>query len=367
MSASPERLATVDLAAITRNTRALRRAAGTPHLMAVVKADGYGHGALPTALAALDGGADWLGVADVDEGLALRAAGVAAPVLAWLHGASPDFGPAALARIDVGVSSLDQLERAAAAGATVQVKVETGLGRNGVAPEERQAVLRRAAELERAGRIRVRGLFSHLANTSDASDREAEAAFAAALAEARAAGLDPELVHLASSAAAIARDRGACTMVRCGIAIYGLSPFADDRAAGMGLTPAMTLTSRVAAVRRLPAGAGVSYDHTWHAPRDTTVALVPIGYADGVPRAASNRAEVQLNGVRRPVRGRIAMDQFVVEVGNDDVAVGDPVTLFGDPATGVPGADDWAGWADTINYEIVTRLGPRVVKRYSGR
>jgi alanine racemase len=159
-------------------------------------------------------------------------------------------------------------------------------------------------------------------------------------------------------------------MVRTGIGIYGLSPFDDDEATDSGtgpagLRPAMTLTTEVAATRRVQPGAGVSYDHTWRAPRATNLALVPLGYADGIPRSASNRAEVTIAGRRRPVRGRVAMDQFVVELGDDEVAVGEPVTVFGDPATGVPSATDWAGWAGTINYEIVTRIGPRVERRHS--
>jgi alanine racemase len=149
-------------------------------------------------------------------------------------------------------------------------------------------------------------------------------------------------------------------MVRCGIGIYGVSPFGDPARVPEGLRPAMTLTTEVAAVRRVGAGAGVSYDHVWRASAPTSLALVPMGYADGVPRAASNRAEVLLGGKRRPVRGRIAMDQLLVDVGDDEVHVGDEVVLFGDPATGAPSADEWGAWADTIGYEIVTRIGPRV-------
>jgi len=368
MSAAPTRVAQVDLGAIAANVRRLRAVAGTPHHLAVVKADGYGHGAAPVARAALAGGADWLGVADVDEALALRAAGIDAPILAWLHGAGADFGAAATARIDVGVSSRAQLERVAATapGAAVQLKLETGLSRNGIAPEEWADAVGLAAALEREGRLTVSGVFSHLANTSPESDALAERAFADGLRLARAAGLAPELVHLAATAAALRRDQSACTMVRTGIGIYGLSPFEADDPAAEGLRPAMTLTTEVAATRRVQAGAGVSYDHTWRAPHATNLALVPVGYADGIPRSASNRAEVTIAGRRRPVRGRIAMDQFVVELGADVVPVGEPVTVFGDPATGVPSATDWADWAGTINYEIVTRIGPRVARRHVG-
>lgn len=356
--AAPQRVARIDAAAIAANVRALHRHAGTPSIMVVVKADGYGHGAVTAARAALAGGADWLGVADVDEALALRAAGVDAPVLAWLHDADADFAAAAAARIDIGVSSVQQLQRVVdtAPGASVQLKLDTGLSRNGVAPEDWLAVFRLAATAERDGALAVRGLFSHLANTSDAEDAAGAARFGTALAAARDAGLRPLLTHLSASAAALRHDQRAYAMVRVGIAAYGLPPVSD----GPRLTPAMTLVSRVAAVRRVGEGAAVSYDSTWRATAPTTLALVPLGYADGVPRAASNRAQVLLNGSRRPVRGRIAMDQFVVELGDDPVALGDEVVLFGDPATGAPGAADWARWADTIDYEIVTRLGPRV-------
>ncbi len=356
------REAEIDTSAIAANVRRLRAVAGTPHLMAVVKADGYGHGAERAARAALDGGADWLGVADIDEALQLRATGVEAPLLAWLHGPGVDFARAAAAGVDIGVSSAEQLRAIAgnARGARVQIKVETGLSRNGVAPEDWAAVFRLAGDFERDGLVTVRGVFSHLANTSDASDAAAAASFADAVDLARAVGLSPSLLHLASTAAAIRRDQSALTMVRTGIGIYGLSPFGDADGATIGLVPAMTLRARVIAVRRVPAGAGVSYDHTWTAPKATNLALVPLGYADGIPRAASGRAAVLIGGVRRPVRGRIAMDQFVVETGDDEVAVGDPVVVFGEPGSGAPTADDWAEWAGTINYEIVTRIGGRV-------
>lgn len=361
-SAAPVRRARIDAAAIAANVRVLRRLAGTREFLAVVKADGYGHGALTAARAALDGGASWLGVADPEEALALRRAGVEAPLLAWLLHTDADFGPSAVAGIDLGVSSEEQLLRIAATapGAAVQIKLDTGLSRNGVEARFWGRVFETAAELEREGVLRVRGVFSHLANTSPEEDALAEGRFAEAVRLARGAGLDPALLHLSSTAAAITRDQSGATMVRCGIGIYGVSPFGDPARVPDGLQPAMALESEVAAVRRIGAGAGVSYDHVWRAERPTTLALVPLGYADGVPRAASNRAEVLLAGTRRPVRGRIAMDQFLVDVGDDDVRVGDPVVLFGDPATGAPSADDWGVWADTIGYEIVTRIGPRV-------
>ena len=249
----------------------------------------------------------------------------------------------------------------------MHLKIDTGLSRNGVAPEEWDEAVRIAAALEAEGLVRVRGVFSHLANTSPDEDAAQLAAFEAALAAASGAGLDPEVRHLASTAGALRRPDSRYDLVRLGIGCYGVPPFGDGTtAAELGLRPVMTLRGRVAAVRRIAPGTGVSYGHVWRADRPTTLALVPLGYADGVPRQASGRAEVWLAGARRPVVGRIAMDQFLVAVGDDAVAVGDEVVLFGDPATGAPSADDWGDAADTIGYEIVTRVGPRVPRTYVG-
>ncbi|MBX0301032.1 alanine racemase [Cryobacterium sp. 1639] len=364
------REAVIDLGAIQANVAHLRRLIRTRHTMAVVKANGYGHGAVQVARAALAGGADWLGVADIDEGLALRAAGIDAPLLAWLHSPEPDFAAAIVADIDLGLSSALQVRQAADAAsrlgrtANVQIKLETGLNRNGVDEADWAEVLTLAAAFERVDRLRVRGLFSHLANTSAADDEAAIASFDRGLAAALAAGLTIDLAHLASTAAALRLPAARYSMVRLGIGIYGQSPFADADSAALGFTAAMTLRARVAAVRRVADGAGVSYDYLWRAAGDTTLALVPLGYADGVPRQAMNAASVAINGVQYPVVGRVAMDQFLVDVGSAPVAVGDNVVLFGDAATGAPTAAEWGAAAGTINYDIVTRVGARVPRRY---
>jgi alanine racemase len=366
----------VDLDAVTANVVRLRELVGTPHVMVVVKADAYGHGAVECARAALAGGADWLGVADIAEGLALREAGIAAPVLAWLHDPDEDFAAAVRAGLDLGISSGAQLEAAAAAAdgerpVFLQLKVETGLSRNGIAESDWEAVFARARELETAGRVVVRGIFSHVSNASPEDDRAAVAVFERALERAGSAGLAPELRHLAASAAALSLPEARYDLVRLGIAAYGLSPFGRSAAsaasaAELGLRPAMTLRGRVAAVRRVPAGTGVSYDYTYRTDKETTLVLVPLGYAEGIPRHASNAAPVSIGGRTFRVSGRVAMDQFVVDVGDLEVAVGDEVVLFGDPATGVPSADDWAEAAGTINYEIVTRLGGRLERTFLG-
>jgi alanine racemase len=362
------REAIIDTDAMTHNIRHLAGLVNVDHIIAVVKADGYGHGAVPAARAALAGGADWLGTADLREALALRDAGLTAPVLCWLHAPDVDFRPARDRNIDLGVSSLEQLERVADAGGTaparVHLKLETGLSRNGIDAADWHATFARAVELELAGQLSVRGIFSHLSNTSDADDLAAAAEFARGVRIAEEHGLRPELVHLAATAAAIRLPETRFNTVRIGIGLYGLSPFDDADSNDLGLVPAMTLRASVAAVRRVPAGKGVSYSYTYRTPNETTLALVPLGYADGIPRQASNTGLVSLGGETYTVAGRIAMDQFVVDVGDASVAPGDDVVVFGDARLGVPSATDWAVAAGTINYEIVTRIGARVPRVY---
>lgn len=361
------REALIDVSAIRANTRHLRRLTGA-EIIAVVKADGYGHGAALAAVAALEGGATRLGVADIGEGLALRRAGVMAPILAWLHAPGASFVEAAAVGIELGISSFDQLLQAAAAASVdrpvaVHLKLDTGLSRNGIAPRDWGVVFAEAARLERIGKLRVVGLFSHLSNASDDDDRAALRTFERGVIAAASAGLTPPLRHISATHSAINLPEARLGCVRIGIGLYGLSPFADRSSAELGLVPAMTLRAAVAAVRRVPVGAGVSYGYDYRAATDTTLALVPLGYADGVPRQASGAGPVSIGGARARVAGRIAMDQFVVDVGDRPVAVGEEVVLFGDPTLGAPSADEWAAAAGTINYEIVTRIGARVPRR----
>ena len=362
----PLREARVDLGAISANVETLRTAIGTPHTMAVVKARGYGHGAVPSAKAAIAGGADWLGVVEFTEALELRSAGIDLPILAWLHDPAASFDEAVAAQIDIGVNSLAQLDRAAQASGTalVHLKVDTGLGRNGVSLDDCAQLFAAARQHEKLGRLRVRGIFSHLANASDADDALQTTAFESAIALAESAGLTPELRHLASTAAALRSPATRFDLVRLGIGIYGLSPFDDQTSASLGLRPALELSAAIVSVKRVPAGSGVSYGYTYRTASATTLVLVPLGYADGIPRQASNRAPVSINGKNYPIAGRVAMDQFVVDVGDASVTEGDRAVLFGDPARGIPSADDWAFSCDTINYEIVTRLAGRISYRY---
>lgn len=370
----PTREAIIDLDALRHNVRRLRELTGVAELIVVVKANAYGHGAAAVARAAIEAGADRLGVADISEGVALRAAGITAPVLAWLHGPDADFGAALVAGLELALSSEAQLEQvlaaAAAAGSgapVVQFKLETGLSRNGAAEADWPALFAAAAAAEHAGLVRVDGVFSHVSNTSSADDARAAVRFERGVELAKAAGLAPRTIHLAASAAALGEPALRYDAVRLGLAVYGLSPFepdasADRTASAFGLRPVMTLRASIAAVRRVEPGAGVSYDYSYRTDAPTTLALVPLGYADGIPRSASNTGPVVINGRRYRVCGRIAMDQFVVDVGDDPVAVGDDVVLFGDPATGAPRVEEWADAAGTINYELVTRIGDRVVR-----
>lgn len=365
--------AVIDLDAIAHNVRVLRDHAGTAQVMAVVKADAYGHGAAAVARAALAAGAAELGVATVDEALALRRAGVTAPVLAWLHPPGTDFGPALRADVQVGLSSVRQLREVLDAAArtartaTVTVKVDTGLSRNGVAAADYPAMLTALRRAIADDAIRVRGLMSHLVYGDDpahpVNDLQAER-FDAMRRQARDQGVHFEVAHLSNSPAVMTRPDLSYDMVRPGIAVYGLSPIPEH--GDMGLRPAMTLKCQVAMVRSVRAGDGVSYGHTWVAGRDTTLALLPIGYADGVFRALSGRIEVLINGRRYPNVGRICMDQFVVDLGPGPVGVteGDVAVLFGPGGDGEPTAQDWADLLDTIHYEVVTSPRGRVVRTY---
>jgi alanine racemase len=361
--AHPTRQARIDLGALRSNVRVLRKTVAPAQTMIVVKADAYGHGAREVAAAAVEAGAEWLGVVDIAEALALREAGISVPILAWLHGDDADFQAAVDAGVDLGISTLPQLDRAAhtSGHATVQIKVDTGLSRNGIPQAQAGELFRRAAEFEREGRLTVRGIWSHLANAGADEDREQLRRFELAVALAEEAGLRPELRHLAATAGALSLPESRLDLVRIGIGAYGLSPF-DSTSADLPLRPVMELSAEVVSVKRVPADSGVSYGYTYRAAAETTLALVPLGYADGVPRSASSAAPVSINGKTYRISGRVAMDQFVVDVGDDDVKLGDRAVLFGDPANGVPSADDWAAAAGTINYEIVTRIGPRVTR-----
>jgi alanine racemase len=364
------RQARIDASAITENVKQLRTLVDT-ELIAVVKADGYGHGAVTAGVAALAGGANRLGAADISEALKLREAGVTAPVMAWLHAPGEDFEEALAQGLEIGISRFEQLAAVVSAArgkriAEVHLKLDTGLSRNGIAPDDWPRVFAEVARLERMGALKVIGIMTHLSLTSPLDDDLQFARYQEGVQLAADFGIVPVIRHVAATEAALTRPEMRLDSVRVGLGIYGLSPIAGRTSASWGLRPAMELRSQVAAVRRVPAGAGASYGFDFRAPVETTLALVPMGYADGIPRHASARgAEVTIRGVRMPVAGRVAMDQIVIDAGDHPVAVGDEVVIFGDPEQGVPSADDWAAAAGTINYEIVTRVGPRVPRTNS--
>ncbi|HKJ13132.1 MAG TPA: alanine racemase [Ornithinimicrobium sp.] len=370
--------ATVDLDAIEHNVRQLRRRAGSAALMAVVKADAYGHGLVPSARAALRGGADWLGVAQMSEALALRAAGVDAPLLTWLHTRGVDYARAIAADVEIGLSApwaVQQVcEAVASVGrpARVHLKADTGLGRNGAYTASRDwaDLVHAAASARSEGLLEVTGLFTHFAHADAPGHptvRGQEEAFATAVELAEAEGLRPELRHMSNSAATLTNPGAAWDMVRPGLSVFGLSPVPDIGApADFGLVPAMTVTARIATVKRVPAGQGVSYGHTFTTERETTLVDVPVGYADGVPRHGSNVVQVSMAGHRRSIAGRVCMDQIVIDAQDLDVAAGDEVILLGTGEHGEPTAAEWADAVGTIDYEIVTRFGPALPRVYVG-
>ena len=369
--------ATVDLDAISRNVEVLSKHAGSAAVMAVVKADGYGHGLLPSARAALNGGASWLGVAQLNEAMALRDNGVLAPLLSWLHVPGSDFAGAIAADIDLSVSALWSLAEIADAArglgctARIHLKVDTGLGRNGAFGDDWQTLLPAARRLEAEGLVRIVGVWSHFVYADEPTHptvRLQEERFGQAVREAERAGCDLEVRHIANSAATLTNPGAAFDLVRPGLAVYGLSPVpALGDPQSFGLTPAMTLSADLAVTKRIPAGQGLSYGHEYVTSQDTTVGLVPIGYADGVPRNATNVGPVSVAGTRHTVAGRVCMDQFVVDLGPTSGAQpGDRVTLFGAGESGEPTAQDWAEATGTISYEIISRIGSRVPRIHVG-
>ncbi len=364
--------ARIEREAIQRNVARLKSGTSA-EIMAVVKADGYGHGAVESARAALAGGATWLGVCTITEALELRAAGLTAPILAWLVAPGLPRASAVAADVDLSAASLTELAEVVVAAretgrtARVHLKVDTGLGRGGASPADWPALVEAAAKAQADGTVEIVGGWSHFAYADAPGhptiSRQLDV-FAEALDTAAALGVRPAYRHIANSAATLTRPDAHFDLVRPGIAVYGLSPVPGR---DFGLRPAMTVQARVTLAKRVPAGHGVSYGHTYVTASETTLAVVPVGYADGLPRAASNAGPVRLAGEVRRIAGRVCMDQFVIDCGDDPVAAGDVATLFGPGDDGEPTADDWAAVLDTINYEVVTRFGgqARIPRVYS--
>lgn len=373
MTASLHRaVAQIDLAAITHNAMSLKERAGV-ELMAVLKADAYGHGLIPVARAAVAGGATWLGTALLEEALALRGAGITdVRIMAWLTPPGDQYREAIEAEIDLSAGSVESVEEIASIArdlgqkVRLHLEVDTGMTRGGALGAWPEVVAAAAAQVA-AGNLCLAGVWSHFARADEPGHPANEAqrnSYEEALAVVYQAGLKPEVRHLSNSAATLVDPRARYDLVRTGIALYGLSPEPSTlgNAAKFDLRPAMSLTARLLLVKDVPAGVAVSYGGTAITKRATTVGVVPMGYADGVPRHGSNVLSVGFDGKIVSVLGRICMDQFVIDLGpNSDAKAGDEVTLFG---TGGPSVDAWAAASGTINYEIVTRLGPRVLREY---
>jgi alanine racemase len=365
-----DRQASVDLGAITGNVAALTQRVRGSQLMAVVKADGYGHGMVPAARAALAGGASWLGVVDTAEALALRQAGITAPVLCLMaFGAPAD----AIARgIDLSAGSVGFVAQVAAAAAglagrpaRLHLKADTGLSRGGATRAAWPGLVDAALDAQARGLLQVVGLWSHFACADlpgHPSVPAQLAAFNEAVMIAEKAGVTPEVKHMANTAAALTVPESRFDLVRFGGAIYGLSTLPGG--APGWLRPAMTLRARLALVKRVPGGTGVSYGHRYVTARETTLGLVPLGYADGVPRGAAGLPLVGARGRRWPIAGTVGMDQFVVDFGDEPVAAGEEVVLFGPGDDGEPTAQEWGEALGTISYDLATGIGARVPRTY---
>ncbi|MFF0137427.1 alanine racemase [Streptomyces sp. NPDC005227] len=366
--------AEIDLAALRANVRALRAHAPTAAVMAVVKSDAYGHGAVPCARAAREAGATWLGTATPEEALALRAAGIPGRIMCWLWTPGGPWAEAIEADLDVSVSGMWALGEVTAAAeavgapARVQLKADTGLGRGGCQPADWPELVTAALAAEARGLVTVTGLWSHLACADEPGHPSIQAQlalFREMVAHAEQQGVRPEVRHIANSPATLTLPESHFDLVRTGIAVYGISPSPEVGTPGdFGLRPVMTLSASLALIKHAPAGHGVSYGHHYVTPGETTLGLVPVGYADGIPRHASGTGPVLVAGKWRTVAGRVAMDQFVVDLGGDEPEPGARAVLFGPGDRGEPTAEDWARAAGTIAYEIVTRIGTRVPRVY---
>ncbi len=359
--------AEVDLGAVAHNVALLVERAAPAEVCAVVKADGYGHGAVPVATAALEAGAAWLAVALVEEAVVLREAGITAPILLLSEARPTEFAEVAALDLRATVYTPVGVAAAAATGAPLRlhIKVDTGMHRVGAAPDEVLALARSVVEHPD---LELEAVWTHCA-VADEPERAFTAEqldrFDAVLAELAAAGIDVPLTHAANSAGAIAHPAARRSLVRCGIAVYGIDP-SPELAGALPLRPALRLRSEVSFVKRVAAGEGVSYGlhHTFD--RETTVATVPIGYADGVRRRLGLlHQEVLIGGRRRPIVGVVTMDQLMVDCGDDPVAVGDEVVLLGRQGDEEVQATDWAAALDTIGYEITCAIGPRVPRRHA--
>lgn len=358
------RTAEINLGAIVTNYRIFQNLTKSK-VMAVVKADAYGHGIVEVSKHLEKNGVEMLGTADIYEALKLRDAGIKSRLMAWLHSPSVDFTEAVEKDIELGLATSKALDQAANAAAKagkpaiIHLKADTGLGRNGATPANWEEFVGHALELEKAGSLRVVGVMSHLSGTSREDDLAQVQVFRGLIDQAEALGAKFELRHIAASLGALSYPEAHFDMIRVGLSLYGLYSNHEVRDKNFGLVPAMTMKSQVILVKRVPAEHGVSYGYLYKTSRETTLALVPFGYYDGFPRVSTGKAKVWLNGKLYPVLGRISMDQFVLDVGDDPVSEGDEVIIFGDGSRGEQTIEDLAIASQTIQDEIITGIGGR--------
>jgi alanine racemase len=372
--------ALVDLGAIQANIKMLMAKSGKPAL-AVVKADAYGHGLVPVARAALEGGATWLGVALLEEAVALRVNGISSPIIAWLTPVTDNFAEAIRADIDIAIPSREHLQAVLSAAhetkkvARIHLEMDSGMSRGGALLEWNELLID-AVNAQASGKISVIGIWSHFARADEPGNEfntEQRKRFLKGINDARVKGINPQFIHLSNSAATINDPDSHFDLIRLGIAMYGLSPdvktMGDSQA--LGLIPALSLRARIHLVKEVPAGSQVGYGGTAITKVDTKLAVISMGYADGVPRNATSVAGVLIGNKMSPIIGRVSMDQFVVDIGSESQArAGDWAYLIGSPkgdsytSANCYTADSWAAACGTINYEIVTRIGPRVTRVY---
>ena len=364
----------VDLAAIRHNVKVLQNLAKNSEVMAVVKADAYGHGLIPVAKAARQGGATWLGTALLEEAISLRNSGDSGRILTWLGSPNDKWQECIDLGIDVSVTSIEIASEVIKAAkkigkkAKIHIKVDTGLGRNGVMPNDLADLTSLLEEATANGLVEVVAVWTHFA-LADAPSSPTIAkqleVLDASFKFVESRGFKNLMKHAANSAATLTSPHTHFDLVRPGIAVYGITPGGEvGKASEFGLRPAMTLKAQAALVKDVPAGHGISYGAEYVTKQNTKIALIPLGYADGIPRIAGNKGPVLANGKKFSVAGRVCMDQFVIDIGDLDFSTGDEVILFGDPAQNEPDVEEWAKASQSIGYEIVTRLGSRVPRIY---
>ena len=366
--------AEINLSAITQNFKSIKSRT-TADVLAVVKADAYGHGLIPVSKALEEAGADWFGTALLEEAINLRKAGILKPIISWLTPLGEDFKSAIDLDIDLGIPSIDLLDEVIKAAsltgkaARIHLEIDTGMSRGGVLSEWDQLIKSVLAGVN-LKQLKVIGIWSHFARADEPDElmnQEQLSLFEEKVNQAKAAGIDAQFIHIANSAALFTNKSAHKNIIRSGIALFGLSP--DVKTIGdsssLGLKPAMKLKAKLNLVKEVKAGSSVGYGGTAVIKSDTKLGVVALGYADGIPRSTNNLAGVFVDKKRAPIIGRVSMDQFVVDLGITSTAkTGDEVIVFGDGSSGEYTVDEWAKAANTINYEIITRIGPRVPRIY---